>query len=207
MVSTCFNFQILCLLIVCAKYTTERLAMVKQARNGGSMTPKFRRILQTHELHGRVSLHPFTKITESIWDASTNTWNLETTPAIEGLPPIDHVIYATGAQPDITKMPMLEQMMSEWPVEVKGGMPCLTDDLMWSEDVPCLMTGRLAALRLGPGAGNLEGARLGAERIAWKVEELIQQGKPTGEGKGREDDERCFHSGIGNQFGILEALE
>lgn len=44
---------------------------------------------------------------------------------------------------------------------------------MWNEDVPLFFTGRCAGLRLGPGAANLAGARMGAERIAWKVEELL----------------------------------
>jgi hypothetical protein len=41
------------------------------------------------------------------------------------------------------------------------------------EDIPLFLTGGLAGLRLGPGAGNLAGARQGAERIAWKIDELL----------------------------------
>lgn len=44
---------------------------------------------------------------------------------------------------------------------------------MWNDEVPLFLTGGLAGLRLGPGAGNLAGARQGAERIAWKVDELL----------------------------------
>ena len=45
---------------------------------------------------------------------------------------------------------------------------------MWRDHVPLFVTGTLASLRLGPGAGNLEGARLGAERIAWSIGELLE---------------------------------
>lgn len=44
---------------------------------------------------------------------------------------------------------------------------------MWRDDIPLFFTGKCAGLRLGPGAGNLAGARMGAERVAWKVEELL----------------------------------
>jgi hypothetical protein len=53
-------------------------------------------------------------------------------------------------------------------------MPRLTDDLMWSGEALPFVTRRLASLRLVPGAGNLEAARIGAERIAWKVGELLR---------------------------------
>ena len=46
---------------------------------------------------------------------------------------------------------------------------------MWDEDIPLFLTGGLAGLRLGPGAANLAGARQGAERIAWKIEELLDK--------------------------------
>jgi len=50
----------------------------------------------------------------------------------------------------------------------------LTDELAWKKGVPLFVAGRLAALRLGPGAGNLEGARGGAERIAWGVGDVLE---------------------------------
>jgi len=50
----------------------------------------------------------------------------------------------------------------------------LTDELGWKKGVPLFVAGRMAALRLGPGAGNLEGARGGAERIAWGIEDVLE---------------------------------
>lgn len=46
---------------------------------------------------------------------------------------------------------------------------------MWSDEVPLFATGRFAGLRLGPGAPNLVGARIGAERVAWGVEDLLKK--------------------------------
>jgi hypothetical protein len=45
---------------------------------------------------------------------------------------------------------------------------------MWNDEIPLFATGRLASLRLGPGAPNLIGARVGAERIAWNVEDVLK---------------------------------
>ena len=60
-------------------------------------------------------------------------------------------------------------------IEVIGGMPCLTDDLAWADNVPLYIAGRLAGLRIGPDCGNLEGARVGAERISWAVNERLER--------------------------------
>lgn len=101
-------------------------------------------------------------------------------------------------------------------METVGGLPCLTDDLTWKEDMPFFVTGRLAGLRLGPGAGNLEGARMGAERVAWKIGEFVRAGageeveaEETGGAKGGQQkkkgvvDMRCLGLGWENQFGAL----
>ena len=65
-------------------------------------------------------------------------------------------------------------MRKDFPIESVGGMPVLTDELGWKMGVPLFVAGRMAALRLGPGAGNLEGARGGAERIAWGIEDVLE---------------------------------
>ena len=57
-------------------------------------------------------------------------------------------------------------LLKHYPMGSMGGLPCLNDDMMWRNDVPLFVTGRLAGLRLGPGAPNLIGASIGPERIA-----------------------------------------
>lgn len=59
---------------------------------------------------------------------------------------------------------------------------------MWNDEVPLFVTGRFAGLRLGPGAPNLVGARIGAERIAWNVEAVL---KGIGRARGKKD---CYES-------------
>lgn len=78
------------------------------------------------------------------------------------------------------------------PDEIEVSMPKQVSN----ERVPLFVTGRLASLRLGPGGGNLEGARIGAERIAWALQEIVdgavmreEAGKDEGLRRGSAEDE------------------
>jgi hypothetical protein len=193
----------------------ERWEMVKEARGGGSITPEYRKILAGLIKQGRLELRECTQITGAQWDEEARVWELETQPPIEGLR-VDHVVYATGIPVDFRDIPALECLRQAATIKTVGGMPCLTNDLMWSEDMPLFFTGRLAGLRLGPAAGNLEGARQGAERIAWKIAELlgsngeVYSGAIGGQAKEQDQDEvDCRRLGLGfeNQFGMLDINE
>ncbi|KIW86598.1 uncharacterized protein Z519_12782 [Cladophialophora bantiana CBS 173.52] len=156
----------------------ERFELLKEARNGGSITPKFDKILERHVVNGRLAIMTHTRIENGIWCGESQTWSIGLSPASENATLcVDHIIYATGAPANIEKVPCIQQMLDEYPVESINGLPRLTDDLMWHKDVPLFLTGGLAALRLGPGAANLAGARQGAERIAWKIEDLLGKGQ------------------------------
>lgn len=171
---------------------------MKVARNGGSITPRYVKIVKQHAAHHRASLHPRTVITSHKYSPDTQTWTLTTDPPIPNLPPIDYIYFATGARADVREMPLLSNINKQYPIEIKEGLPCLTDDLMWREDVPLFMTGRMAGLRLGPGAPNLEGARLGAERIAWSLEETLEKKKEVGNQCAVEG-----FCGLGNRYASL----
>ncbi|KAJ8112241.1 hypothetical protein OPT61_g5351 [Boeremia exigua] len=165
----------------------ERFAMINQARNGGSMTPRYRKILDAHVARGRVVLHTHTTLDSVAWDANLQCWKDVRVSTSTVLPDIDHIVFATGIASDIRSIPFLDSLRAQHPVACVGGLPCLTDDLMWSDSVPLFVTGRLAGLRLGPGAPNLVGARVGAERIAWNIEdELEKLGKLRKGGKRRD---------------------
>ncbi|CEL08019.1 hypothetical protein ASPCAL11172 [Aspergillus calidoustus] len=183
----------------------ERMEMIKTARNGGSITPRYQKILREHAAHRRVSIHTRTAIVSKEYCPATKTWRLVTDPPIPGLPEIDYMYFATGMHMDVTELPMLQQMRRDYPLKTIQGLPCLTDDLMWQADVPLFLTGRLAALRLGPGAPNLEGARLGAERIAWSMEEVLGNaafGKEETDEQEVDMSRECF-CGLGNRYAGL----
>ncbi|EXJ58761.1 hypothetical protein A1O7_06191 [Cladophialophora yegresii CBS 114405] len=156
----------------------ERLEMLKRARNGGSITPKFDRILQRHVLSGHLAIVTHTRVQDGIWCGRSQTWSIRLSSGQEDAPLcVDHIIHATGAAPNIEKVQCMKQMLEKYPLPSCNGLPRLTDDLMWHNSVPLFLTGGLAALRLGPGAANLAGARQGAERIAWKIEDLLGKGQ------------------------------
>ncbi|EAL92513.1 FAD binding domain protein [Aspergillus fumigatus Af293] len=178
----------------------ERLEMIKIARNGGSITPRYQKIVKHHAARNRVSIHTRTVIRSKEFCPSSQTWRLTTDPPIPDLPPIDYIYCATGMKCDVRELPLLNQMHRDYPIETKQGLPCITDDLMWRTDVPLFVTGRLASLRIGPGAPNLEGARLGAERIAWAMEEVLGRKEAEDDEVGRSRE--CF-CGLGNRYAEL----
>ncbi|KAG9571163.1 FAD binding domain-containing protein, partial [Aureobasidium melanogenum] len=181
----------------------ERLQKIKEARGGGSITPRYHKLLKQYIAAGKVALHTETVITSSSF--SNGSWTLTTSPAID-LPSIDYIYFATGIASDFRSLPFLQTINHKFPINSYGGLPALTDDLMWKENVPLFVTGRLAALRLGPGAGNLAGARSGAERIAWAIEDIL----PKGDGRKEDDEEKKdemkynFKTGRGSQFRSLD---
>ncbi|OHE91982.1 FAD binding domain-containing protein [Colletotrichum orchidophilum] len=185
----------------------ERLQQIQSARGGGSITPPYQKRLKQHIARGSLRLLTNTRLSEARFDEDKKVWNVKTEPpAAEegGLPGMDFIYFATGVQTDYSSLPYLQTMLREHPIHGHGGIPCIDDDLKWSKDVPLFVTGRMAALRLGPGSANLAGARAGAERIAWAIEDLLPD--RTGDGPGESDmsDEKMrFVTGRGNRFDSL----
>jgi hypothetical protein len=158
---------------------TERLTMLRTARNGGSINPPFAKILHSHVASGKLSVHIDTQLhldSTCTWDEKDQVWSRLSVSSPSYQHPatgIDHIIFCTGATPDITSIPFLRSLQRDVPIDTLGGLPVLNDELMYHDDVPLFFTGALAALRLGPGAANLAGARFGAERVAWGVERVL----------------------------------
>lgn len=172
------------------------------------MTPLFNKILKRHIQKDRVSQHTHTTVIAQSYCPISQTWTLTTSPAIHELPPIDYIYFATGVQSDFNTLGMLQTMATKFPIDSHGGLPALNDDLMWKDDIPLFMTGRLATLRLGPGAGNLEGARVGAERVAWAVEDVLSPrrdslGSVINGKYGDGDEHYRYGAGIGSRFASL----
>ncbi|KAL1609044.1 hypothetical protein SLS59_001407 [Nothophoma quercina] len=165
----------------------ERFEMIAQARNGGSMTPRYRKILDAHVATGKIVLHTHTTLESVSWDEEARLWSGVKVSTGAEMPGVDYIVFATGIQTDIRTIPFLQTLQNQHPIDYVGGLPCLNDDLMWDDDVPLFATGRLAGLRLGPGAPNLVGARIGAERIAWNVEDELKKLGKLNKGDERRD--------------------
>ena len=173
----------------------ERLAMLKEARGGGSITPAFHKRLKKHVAAGRLTLIQNTSVTDAVHDGS---WDVKTEPPVE-IPPVDYIYFATGIQTDVNALPYLRTMQAKYPVDSIGGFPCLNDDLMWKDGVPLFVLGRLSALKLGPAAPNIGGAKLGAERVAWALDKML---RPDSE-EYISDHGSMYASGHGNKYSVL----
>ncbi|KAI1453396.1 hypothetical protein F4805DRAFT_470118 [Annulohypoxylon moriforme] len=187
-----------------ADSTEERWEKIKTARNGGSITPPYKKILERHISTGRLCLLQNTTIKEKRWDSSSRTWAVSLSDESQTLPPIDHIYFATGVQSNFKCLPFLKSICSDYPIESCGGLPCITENMAWRDDVPLFVAGRLAALQLGPGAPNLIGARIGAERIAWSIQDFLgarESGNETDLMK-REFD---YLTGRGSRYDALAA--
>ncbi|CAL3965080.1 unnamed protein product [Diplocarpon coronariae] len=184
----------------------ERVEMMKCARSGGSVNPEYKGILCGLVREGKLVIEEFTEVKEAVWDELEMMWTM----GLDGRDgrrelQADHVVYATGVVADINKVPAVQPLLDSHPIETVGGMPCLTKELMWNEEIPLFVTGRLGALRLGPAGPNLEGARLGAEFIAGKIASLMAADEWDGDvlHKAEDVDMRSLGLGRQNQFEIL----
>lgn len=179
------------------------------------MPPRYRKILDTYVASGKISLHTHSTLESLTWDSNMQQWTSVTTAPRLVLPAIDYIVFATGIQTNTESIPLLQSMHRDYPIEHVGGLPCLNDDLMWADDVPLFVTGRLAGLRLGPGAPNLVGARVGAERIAWNVEDVLKKldhlasSSDGGSASEDSDEEKLaqYASGRQNRFDSLVDMD
>ncbi|KAG4444077.1 hypothetical protein IFR05_000430 [Cadophora sp. M221] len=185
----------------------ERVEMMKAARGGGSVNPEYKGILMDLVREGRVVIWEFMEVGGAVRGEGEGRWRLELVGKERRRDEIlvDHVVYATGVAADINCVEAVKPLLQSYPIETVGGMPCLTKELMWNEDVPFFVTGRLGGLRLGPAAPNLEGARLGAEFISGKIASLISGlDRNVIAELSEEVDMRRLGLGRRNQFDVLE---
>jgi hypothetical protein len=140
--------------------------MIQQARNGGSMTPAMLTQLRRLEHDQRVVFYEQCQVSKAQWNG--DSWQIFCDhPAIHECihhQNIDRIWLATGSQIDATNHPLLKNVLDIYPTEIVNGLPVVDEYLRW----PCcelFVMGGLAALRVGPTARNLSGARMASDRI------------------------------------------
>lgn len=87
----------------------------------------------------------------------------------------EEVWEAFGGQPDVAASPLLARLVARHDNLVLDGLPVLDEALRWP-GTSIHLTGALAALQLGPGAGNLHGHRRAARRIVGCASSGISKG-------------------------------
>jgi cation diffusion facilitator CzcD-associated flavoprotein CzcO len=177
----------------------ERFQMIQEAREGGSVNPEYYRKIMKHVKSGKLELMRFTTIEEQTYDKDAKSWTLKlkTKPSksnsllvsttddgqdvdsmssYQNLDNVDYIYFATGITANLRKLLFLNNILDNHPIELIQGLPVLTDNLQWNNEIPLFMSGKNAQLKMGPSSANLDGARLGAERVGWYLQEKRSQG-------------------------------
>ena len=143
-----------------------RWQMIQQARNGGSMTPAMLTQLRRLQRDGRVVFYEQCQVSQAQWLG--DSWGICcNNSAVHGCfyhQQMDRIWLATGSQLDATNHPLLKNVLHTYPVEIANGLPVVDEYLRW-RGCELFVMGGLAALRVGPTARNLSGARAASDRI------------------------------------------
>lgn len=151
-----------------------RWQMIQQARNGGSMTPSMLTQLRRLQRDGKITFYEQCQVSQAQW--INNAWQIcctnSTVHDCIHHQPIDcashthceRIWLATGSQLDATTHPLLQQVLNTHPTEIVNGLPVVDEYLRW-QGCELFVMGGLAALRVGPTARNLSGARATSDRI------------------------------------------
>ncbi|KAI9336858.1 hypothetical protein DFJ73DRAFT_849949 [Zopfochytrium polystomum] len=148
-----------------------RREMLRKAKNGGSITPEYMKILKAYVAAGKLVVKENLQVKQADWldDKTENPlqrpcWRVNFGKTSDTLF-FDLIWMGTGATLDVKREPCLTSMLRKSPIEVVGGLPVLTRDLRWN-DLEFYMMSGYCGLSLGPTAGNIIGGKLAAERIA-----------------------------------------
>ena len=136
-----------------------RAKIVREARNGGSLTPAVLTKLRKFKAERKVEFYENCQV-------QNLTWNSEWTVQCDNSDVLqcDRIWVATGSQLDIEQSSLFSNVLKQCPIEVVDGLPVLTENLRWKDRELYLMGG-FAGLQVGPTARNLSGARMASERI------------------------------------------
>ncbi|CAL8350940.1 unnamed protein product [Merluccius merluccius] len=151
----------------------RRLAMIRQARKGGAVSPEAYIQLKPFIQSGQVDLKTYCQVSQAKWCYRTQVWSVAlcTGAGWTG----DQIWLATGCKLDVRHDPLLSGVMKEYPVKVMEGWPCVTEALQWAPGCPLYVMGQYSALQVGPHAVNLAGGQAASMRIAADIMRRQQQ--------------------------------
>ncbi|KAK2853829.1 hypothetical protein Q5P01_006490 [Channa striata] len=151
----------------------KRLAMIRQARKGGAVTPEAYIQLKKFILNGQVDVKTYCQVSEARWCYRSQAWSLSLSTGDHWTG--DVIWLATGCKLDVKQDPLLSGVMKEFPLQVIDGWPCISESLQWAEGCPLYLMGQYTALQVGPHAVNLAGGQAASLRIAKHIMHHQQQ--------------------------------
>lgn len=138
----------------------QRVMMIQQARNGGSMTPAIATQLRQKVRHGKIRIDENCQVIKAEW--LNENWRVECSDGSHH--ECDYIWLSTGTKFDVTTEPLLKDILAAYPIPIIKGLPVLHTCLRWP-GCELFIMGGLAALQIGPTARNLSGARMACEKI------------------------------------------
>jgi cation diffusion facilitator CzcD-associated flavoprotein CzcO len=143
----------------------KRWQMIQQARNGGSLTPAVLTQLRRLCREGKITFYEHCQIAQAEWQEGWKVCcdNHAVHDCIHQTS-IDRIWLSTGTTLNAVQHPLLQNVLKTYPTPIIKGLPLLDDHLRW-QGCELFVMGGLAALRVGPSARNLSGARMASDRI------------------------------------------
>ena len=143
-----------------------RWQMIRDARNGGSLTPAVLTKLRRLERSGKLSFYEQCEVQSATWKETA--WKVVCSHAAAhdcmAQLPINRIWLATGSTLDVNHWPLLSAVREQYPIRTVQGLPILDTHLRWP-GCNLFITGGAAALHVGPVARNLFGGKLACNRI------------------------------------------
>lgn len=145
----------------------ERVRILRQSKNGGSMSPEVLNELLEFESLGRLELLENVEVIDAQWGQTKWITTLDNGEQRD----FDTIWCATGTCTDFRNEPIFTDLCKYGdarndPIEVVEGFPVLAEDLRVHKDLNVFVMGMYAGLRVGPGALNIMGGKAAASRIA-----------------------------------------
>lgn len=144
----------------------SRLQLLKETRDGGSVPSVYMQQIRENKKN-LICCFGDVKYVDD--DEVNKTSDDCVTVVVDGVYHKFHkIILACGVAPDFSSHPVIAKLLSKWPISTHGGLPDLTQDLQWntSNRANVFVVGAMAALQVGPDAGNLMGMRRAARVVA-----------------------------------------
>jgi len=143
----------------------KRWQMIQQARNGGSMTPAVLTHLRRLSREGKITFYEHCQVAQAEWQEG---WKIccdnHAVHDCMAQHQVDRIWLSTGTTLNADCHPLLQNVMETYPTPIIKGLPLLDNHLRW-RGCELFVMGGLAALRVGPSAQNLSGARMASDRI------------------------------------------
>ena len=166
----------------------ERMNMINEGRNGGSINPPYSKVLLQHARNGVLEIKTHTEVDSATWDSHTQKWTLifhrkdcldnetrfmnnKQAPGTYVSCDADFLISSTGSQVGFSTLPFMQTLSKKLAVPEVCGIPIVNEDLQYGS-LPLYVVGTYSAIQIGPTAYNLGGIREGADRVAAKLNQL-----------------------------------